>query len=93
MILERRTPGGFAVRPAHVRARQFFFGLSGTLALRLDGVVHALGAQERVEVPPQALNRPGGPLEFLVTSQPPARGDPDAGAVRSRLNRFIPLLP
>ncbi|ADV68456.1 cupin domain-containing protein [Deinococcus maricopensis] len=79
VIQERMPPGRAEVRHAHGQARQFFFVLSGVLTLEVDGVVHVLGVQEGVEVPPgaahQARNVSAGPVEFLVTSQPPAHGD------------------
>lgn len=79
VIEERMPPGTSEVRHHHARARQFFFVLSGALELEVAGEVVRLGPRQGVEIAPgvphQARNRSGGPVEFLVVSQPPSHGD------------------
>lgn len=79
VITERMPPHTEEVRHRHVRARQFFFVLAGTLTLELEGVVHELRAGQGLEVAPgeahQARNRGDAPVDFLVVSQPKSHGD------------------
>ncbi|QRG68080.1 cupin domain-containing protein [Brevibacillus choshinensis] len=79
-VIHERMPAQTAeVRHYHERARQFFFVLSGQAVLEVEGVRHALGSQEGVEVPPgaahQMKNEGEEAVEFLVISQPTTRGD------------------
>lgn len=67
------------VRHYHNYARQFFFILSGTAILEIDGERITLNPQEGMEVPPliphQMINESDGDVEFLVISQPNSKGD------------------
>lgn len=72
-------PGTSEVRHFHVRARQFFFVLSGRTTLELAGRREILGRHEGIEFPPgvphQMFNESEGEVEFIVVSQPPGHGD------------------
>jgi mannose-6-phosphate isomerase-like protein (cupin superfamily) len=79
-IIEELMPAGAAERAHHhLKARQFFFVLSGTLTLILDGGTHTLGPNHGLEIAPgeihQAVNRDSGAVRFLVTSHPPSHED------------------
>lgn len=79
VIHERMPPGTAEVRHYHVKARQFFFVLSGTATLEFVGRREVLREHEGVEVPPglphQMLNESDREVEFIVVSQPPSHGD------------------
>ncbi|HET6432050.1 cupin domain-containing protein [Dyella sp.] len=79
VIEERMPPGTTEVRHRHVRSRQFFYVLSGTATLELEGVAHRLGAGQGLHVPPgaahQMRNDSGEELRFLVVSSPRSHGD------------------
>ncbi|TVY11814.1 cupin domain-containing protein [Paenibacillus cremeus] len=79
VIHERMPPGTEEVRHYHKQARQFFFVLSGTAELEVDGQTHHLLPHEGCEVPPevphQMKNTSEAEVEFLVISDPPTRGD------------------
>ncbi len=79
VIRERMPPGTSEARHFHTAARQFFYVLSGSAVLEVDGVDLALAAGQGLEVVPgarhQIFNRSEAPLEFLVVSQPPSHGD------------------
>ncbi|WP_029419952.1 cupin domain-containing protein [Alicyclobacillus macrosporangiidus] len=79
VIHEKMPPGTEEVRHYHERSRQFFFVLSGTATLEVNGQIETLSAHEGVEVPPgiphQMMNRTDGDVEFLVISHPTSRGD------------------
>ncbi len=76
---ERMPPGTAEVRHYHEQARQFFFILSGTGTLEVDGRRERLQPFEGVEVPPgiphQMVNESDQAVEFLVISQPTSKGD------------------
>lgn len=79
-VIHERMPAGSAeTRHYHTRARQFFFVLSGTLAMEREGVRHVIAAGQGLEVPPgqrhQAVNTADETVEFLVISSPTTRGD------------------
>jgi mannose-6-phosphate isomerase-like protein (cupin superfamily) len=79
VIHERMPPGAAEVRHHHQAARQFFFVLSGTATMEVDGARHSLCAQQGIEIAPgaphQIRNDSGADVEFLVISQPTTRGD------------------
>jgi mannose-6-phosphate isomerase-like protein (cupin superfamily) len=79
VIHERMPPGRSEVRHHHTVSRQFFFVLGGVLTLEVGGAVEDIPAGYGREIAPlephQAMNRSAAPVEFLVVSQPPARGD------------------
>ena len=79
VIEERMPPGTREIRHWHARARQFFYVLSGTLTIEVEGVTHHLAARTGIELPQgmahQAINETTDDVEFLVISEPPTRGD------------------
>lgn len=79
VIHERMPPGTSETRHYHQTAWQFFFVLSGTATLEIDGQRETLHALEGVEVQPgvahQMFNLSDEPIEFLVISMPPSHGD------------------
>jgi quercetin dioxygenase-like cupin family protein len=79
VIEERMPPGAHEVRHRHAHARQFFYVLSGTLTLEVEGTRHRLDARTGLELPPgtahQAINDGTADVEFLVVSTPPSHGD------------------
>jgi mannose-6-phosphate isomerase-like protein (cupin superfamily) len=79
VIEERMPPGAREVLHRHAHARQFFYVLSGTLTMEVEGARHLLGARAGLELPPgtahQAINESDTDVEFLVVSTPPSHGD------------------
>ncbi|OGX60891.1 MAG: cupin [Paenibacillus sp. RIFOXYA1_FULL_44_5] len=79
VIHERMLPGTSEVRHVHEHSRQFFFILSGTVTIEVDGEVEELTAHEGIEVPPgvahQVMNKSEEDVELLVISQPTSKGD------------------
>lgn len=79
IIHERMPPHTNEVRHYHKHSRQFFFVLSGTATLEVDGVTIELKTQEGCEVPPlvphQMFNKTEQDVEFIVASQPSTKGD------------------
>lgn len=79
VIEERMPPGAHEVRHRHAHARQFFYVLSGTLTMEVDGTRHRLDARTGLELPPgaahQAINDSNADVQFLVVSTPPSHGD------------------
>jgi mannose-6-phosphate isomerase-like protein (cupin superfamily) len=79
VIEERMPPATREVRHWHARSRQFFYVLSGTLTMEVEGTTHRLAARTGIELPPgtahQALNEGTADAEFLVVSMPPSHGD------------------
>ena len=79
-VIEERVPPGAAETPhRHRHARQFFYVLSGTATLELEGVAHRLEPGEGLHVPPGAAHRlrndDDADLRFLVISAPRSHGD------------------
>jgi mannose-6-phosphate isomerase-like protein (cupin superfamily) len=79
-VIEERMPVGTSeVRHWHARTRQFFYVLSGTLTMEVEGVRHQLEARMGIELSPgtahQAVNESPDDVEFLVVSMPPSHGD------------------
>jgi mannose-6-phosphate isomerase-like protein (cupin superfamily) len=79
-IIEEWMPAGTAeVRHYHIKARQFFYVLSGQLTIEIDGKSEALRASQGLEVPPAAVHRVANDgareARFLVVSAPPSHGD------------------
>ena len=79
-IIEERMPAGTReVRHWHARAAQFFYVLSGTLTMEVEGARHELSPRTGLELPPgtahQAMNETDADVEFLVVSMPPSHGD------------------
>ncbi len=79
VIEERMPPGAREVRHRHAHSRQFFYVLSGTLTIEVEGTTHQLGVRAGIELPPgtahQAINESDADVEFLVVSTPPSHGD------------------
>lgn len=79
VITERIAPGSSEMRHYHVRARQFFYVLSGELVMEADDYSNVVKAGEGIEIEPgkahQARNPSGKPLEMLVISFPNSHAD------------------
>jgi mannose-6-phosphate isomerase-like protein (cupin superfamily) len=79
IIEEQMSPGASETRHHHLRARQFFYVLQGTLTMKVEDGEVALEAGQGIEIAPgeahQALNFGNEPVRFLVVSQPPSHGD------------------
>jgi mannose-6-phosphate isomerase-like protein (cupin superfamily) len=79
VIWERMPPGTSEARHFHAVARQFFYILSGSAVLDVEGVEFELAEGDGLEVAPgarhQIFSRSGAPLEFLVVSQPHSHSD------------------
>lgn len=79
VIHERMPPGTNESRHFHAKARQFFFVLSGELAMELDGSVVCIPALSGLEINPgavhEARNESEAVVEFLVISSPTTAGD------------------
>jgi mannose-6-phosphate isomerase-like protein (cupin superfamily) len=79
IITERVSPGANEKRHYHVRSRQFFYILTGTATIEVDGVRHSLRANQGIEIPPgvahQFWNESSSEVTFLVISMPKAHGD------------------
>ena len=79
-VIQERVPHGCAeVRHHHEHAEQFFFVLSGTATIEVDGKVHQLESQQGIHVAAgvshQLSNQHQEDLVFVVTSTPPSHGD------------------
>jgi mannose-6-phosphate isomerase-like protein (cupin superfamily) len=79
VIHERMSADTSEVRHYHNHSRQFFFVLSGTATIKINGEEFILNPQEGIEVPPltphQMFNKSNVEIEFLVISQPTSKGD------------------
>ncbi|MGO4549273.1 cupin domain-containing protein [Paenibacillus sp. 2TAB23] len=79
IIHERMPPNTSEVKHYHQQSRQFFFVLSGSATIEIDGKEVILGKQEGVEIAPlvphQMFNKSNDEVEFLVISQPNSKGD------------------
>jgi mannose-6-phosphate isomerase-like protein (cupin superfamily) len=79
VIHERMPSGTSEVKHYHHQSRQFFFVLSGTATMEIDGKEIVLGQHEGVEIAPliphQMFNKSNNEIEFLVISQPISKGD------------------
>ena len=79
-VIHERMPAKTAeARHFHSKARQFFFVLSGTATLVIDGRREILQQHDGAEVPPnvphQMFNESDDVVEFIVISQPASHGD------------------
>ena len=79
-VIQERMPLGTQERKhRHLKASQFFYVLSGTLVLEVEGRTVELppyhGEEVQAGLAHQVFNRSSGPVEFLVLSQPSTRGD------------------
>ncbi|CAA9220558.1 MAG: Mannose-6-phosphate isomerase [uncultured Adhaeribacter sp.] len=79
-IIQERMPAGTAEkRHYHQYAQQFFFILEGTATFEIDGEWFTVPAQSGIHIEPgqphRIYNQTAQDLLFIVTSQPPSRGD------------------
>jgi mannose-6-phosphate isomerase-like protein (cupin superfamily) len=79
-IIQERVPaGGAEVRHCHQHAQQFFFVLSGTASLEVEGDVLCLtpgqGRHVPAGMPHRLANEGQEDVEFIVVSVPMAHGD------------------
>lgn len=80
LVLEERMPPDTSERRHfHLKARQFFYVLTGSLTMELDGLTYSIPARAGIEIPPgarhQARNESAADVHFLVISSPTTRGD------------------
>ncbi|MCE9732541.1 cupin domain-containing protein [Pectobacterium sp. IFB5596] len=79
IIHERMPSGTREKRHYHSESRQFFFVLSGTLTIELEGSEHIINKHQGVEIPPgtrhRAKNESDNDVDFIVVSHPTTRGD------------------
>lgn len=79
VIHERMPSGTSEVRHFHNKSRQFFFVLTGTATLEVDGERYNIESFQGIEVPPgithQMINQSQHDVEFIVVSQPMSHGD------------------
>lgn len=79
VIEETMPPGTEETRHHHLKSWQFFLVLEGELTLEVEHHEFVMRAGEGIEVGPgqvhQAMNRSGGLVRMVVTSQPPSHGD------------------
>ncbi len=79
IIRERMPPGTAEVNHFHVKARQFFYVLSGVAVMSMNDAEVELRTGEGLEIDPgvphQVHNRGEADVEFLVVSQPHSHGD------------------
>jgi mannose-6-phosphate isomerase-like protein (cupin superfamily) len=79
VIQERMPPNTSEVAHFHNLSRQFFFLLSGSLSIEIDGSLHKLGPQQGFEIAPKlshrVFNDSAGDACFLVISVPPSQAD------------------
>lgn len=79
-VIQERVPYGCSeVRHFHERSEQFFYVLSGTATIEVDGEISQLTAGTGIHVPAgiphQLSNQQTEDLTFLVVSTPPSHGD------------------
>ncbi|MEJ2402714.1 MAG: cupin domain-containing protein [Candidatus Thiodiazotropha sp.] len=79
-VIKERVPAGrFEVRHYHEKAEQFFYILSGTATLEVDGCENVVNAGEGLYIPAgvphQLKNESQNEVIFIVTSTPPSHGD------------------
>ncbi|MBD1372558.1 cupin domain-containing protein [Hazenella sp. IB182357] len=79
-VIEERMPAHTKeVRHYHTNARQFFYILSGTATLEVEGKYIELSPQDGIEIAPltihQMMNRTDHELSFILFSSPSTRGD------------------
>jgi mannose-6-phosphate isomerase-like protein (cupin superfamily) len=79
IIAERVPPGESERRHYHNRSRQFFYILTGTATIEVDGEIKVLQMHQGIEIPPgvvhQFRNESSVEVRFLVISVPKSHGD------------------
>lgn len=87
VIRERVPPLAGEAPHFHVRARQFFYVLSGTACMEFEAGAVTIGAGQGLHVPPgtphRVVNRSDAYVVFLVVSAPSTRGDRAAAPGRA----------
>ncbi|WP_407330366.1 cupin domain-containing protein [Enterovibrio sp. 27052020O] len=79
-VIQERVPAGCSeVRHLHHKSEQFFFVLSGSATLEVNGETYELTESQGFHVPSNTAHQLSnfGPedLHFVVTSTPPSHGD------------------
>jgi mannose-6-phosphate isomerase-like protein (cupin superfamily) len=79
-VIQGRVPAGAGeVRHFHSKARQYFYVLSGTATLEIDGGKISFGANQGVHIAPgthhRFINDGVSDVVFLVISSPSTVGD------------------
>jgi quercetin dioxygenase-like cupin family protein len=79
VIEERVPPGAEEVRHYHNEARQFFYVISGTAVLQIEGSEHQIPAGSGIQVAPgvqhKFMNQSDKDVVFLVISAPSTKAD------------------
>ncbi len=79
IVEERMPPGTREEGHHHAEARQFFYVLSGTLTIELDGQEHTVSTGSGLHVPAGTghlvANRGPGVASFLAIASPTTAGD------------------
>jgi mannose-6-phosphate isomerase-like protein (cupin superfamily) len=79
VIRERVPPGAGEAAHFHVRARQFFYVVSGTATMEFEHEAVTFAAGQGLHVPPgtrhRFVNRSDADVVFLVISSPTTAGD------------------
>lgn len=79
VIQESVPPGAGEVKHYHEKAEQFFFILTGTATIEVDGCVYQVSDQQGISIPAGAIhelrNEAKSDLIFLVVSTPPSHGN------------------
>lgn len=79
-VIQERMPAGTSEsRHVHHQAKQFFFILSGSVMMEMEGTIHELKVHEGITVLPGVRHRISNEsvedAVFLVISTPTTRGD------------------
>ncbi|MBA2679613.1 MAG: cupin domain-containing protein [Ktedonobacteraceae bacterium] len=79
-VIQERVPPSVGEAPHfHVRARQFFYVLSGTATIEFEGEKVTFGPSQGLHVPPNTphrfVNYSDAEVMFLVISSPTTTGD------------------
>ena len=79
-VIQERVPAGeVEIKHYHNKSEQFFFVLSGTATLEVEGQCYQLEPQQGFHIPAgtihQLRNETSEAIEFIVTSTPPSHGD------------------
>lgn len=79
LLQERMPPGTSEINHLHRLTRQFYFVLQGTATVQVGRSRASVARGAGIEIPPgtphQIRNDSAEPLEFLVISTQPPRGD------------------
>ena len=79
VIQERMPPHTSEVEHFHNVSRQFFYVLSGTLSVIVQGERQVLNSEQGLEIPPKVrhrvINDTDSDVQFILVSAPPSHGD------------------